>query len=114
MIRQSDRFVPFCQRVDVARSALPLTPDQSNELARRRGLQADENLEIANATGGNVLRAATRTTDEGDGFALLHKQPRGCGWQVMSGPDRHAETTCAGRVSETTGLRRDPRTDTDQ
>jgi hypothetical protein len=58
----------------------------------------------ATITGDYVLRVAAAAASNGDGVVLLHSHPGGCGWQVMSGPDRDTESSYANLVREITGL----------
>jgi len=58
----------------------------------------------ATITGEYVLRAAAAAQDRGEGLALCHSHPGGSGWQMMSDPDRDAESSFANLVRELTSL----------
>jgi hypothetical protein len=58
----------------------------------------------ATITGDYILRAAAAARDHGEGLVLCHSHPGGSGWQMMSDPDRDAESSFANLVREFTGL----------
>ena len=58
----------------------------------------------ATITADYILRGAAVAQEDGCGLVLLHSHPGGCGWQLMSGPDRDCESSYANLVREITGL----------
>ena len=58
----------------------------------------------ATVTADYILRAAQIAQRDDRGLVLLHSHPGASGWQIMSGPDREAESSYANLVREITGL----------
>lgn len=58
----------------------------------------------ATVTGDYILRAAGIAQSDDCGLVLLHSHPGASQWQLMSGPDRVAESSYANLIREVTGL----------